>query len=148
MQIFNGLSYVGEVPGPYQTPWERIKAERDRRKYLGVKVGAHWFHSDDPSRIQFLGLARKADRIEAAGGSMGTPLPGPGPGGFLFWKTISGTFTPMTPAIAQGVSDATEELDMAVFAAAEAHRVAMEAMPDPENYDFSGGWPASIEDAL
>jgi hypothetical protein len=126
--------------------WETIKAERDRRKALGVKVGAHWFHSDDPSRIQQLGLARKADRLEASGGSMDTPFSGPGPGGILAWKTIGGSFVPMTPTLAQQISEAIEALDLGVFAAAEGHRMAMEASENPESYDFSGGWPATIED--
>ena len=115
--------------------WERIKAERDRRKYLGVKVGAHWYHSDDSSRIQQLALAMMGAAIPAG----------------LQWKTLTTTpppvFVAMTPALAQGIFTATAASDAAIFAAAEVHRVAVEAMSDPENYDCSGGWPASIEDA-
>ena len=114
--------------------WERIKQERDRRKYLGVKVGAHWFHSDDPSRIQQLALAMMGNAIPAG----------------LQWKTLTLTpppvFVNMTQALAQGIFTATAASDAAIFAAAETHRVAMEAISDPENYDCSGGWPASIED--
>ena len=115
--------------------WERIKHERDRRKYLGVKVGAHWFHSDDPSRIQQLALAMMGASIPAG----------------LMWKTLTTTpppvFVEMTPALAQGIFTATAASDAAIFAAAEVHRVAMEASATPESYDCSGGWPASIEDA-
>lgn len=113
--------------------WERIKTERDRRKYLGVKVGAHWFHSDDSSRIQQLGLVL-----------LGQGLPA------VQWKTLTFTpppvFVPMTPALAVGIMVATAQSDTAVFAAAEAHRQAMEASAMPEAYDHSGGWPPSIED--
>ena len=131
----SGLNYVGNPPGFIApTAWDRIKTERDRRKYLGVKVGAHWFHSDDPSRIQQLALAMMGAAIPAG----------------LQWKTLTTTpppvFVEMTPALAQGIFTATAASDAAIFAAAEVHRVAMEAMPDPENYDCSGGWPASIED--
>jgi hypothetical protein len=116
--------------------WERIKAERDRRKYLGVKVGAHWFHSDDPSRIQQLALAMMGAAIPAG----------------LQWKTLTKTSVPvfvdMTPALASGIFQATAASDAAIFAAAEGHRVAMEASNAPESYDISGGWPASFEDAL
>lgn len=115
--------------------WERIKTERDRRKYLGVKVGEHWFHSDDSSRIQQLALAM-----------MGASTPAG-----LMWKTLTSTpppvFVEMTPVLAQGIFMATAASDAAIFTAAETHRIAMEALPDPENYDCSGGWPASIEDA-
>lgn len=134
---------LDEYPAPYVEPltnrqaaaWERIKHERDRRKYLGVKVGAHWFHSDDPSRIQQLALAMMGASIPA--GSQ--------------WKTLTLTpppvFVEMTPALAQGIFMATAASDAAIFAAAETHRVAMEASATPESYDCTGGWPASIEDA-
>ena len=115
--------------------WERIKQERDRRKYLGVKVGAHWFHSDDPSRIQQIALAMMGNAIPAG----------------LMWKTLTTTpppvFVEMTPALAQGIFTATAASDAAIFAAAEVHRVAMEASATPESYDCTGGWPVSIEDA-
>ena len=132
----NALSYVGNAPDYIApTPWERIKAERDRRRYLGVKVGAHWFHSDDPSRIQQLALAMMGAAIPAG----------------LRWKTLTTTpppvFVEMTPALAQGIFQSTAASDAAIFAAAEAHRAAMEASDSPESYDFSTGWPASIEDA-
>ena len=115
--------------------WDRIKAERDRRKHLGVKVGAHWYHSDDPSRIQQLALAMMGAAIPAG----------------LMWKTLTLTpppvFVEMTPALAQGIFQATAASDAAIFAAAEAHRVAVESSDDPQGYDCSGGWPESIEDA-
>lgn len=137
--LWDGETLSAPPPGPLAerqaAAWERIKTERDRRKYLGVKVGAHWFHSDDPSRIQQIALAMMGNAIPAG----------------LMWKTLTTTpppvFVEMTPALAQGIFTATAASDAAIFAAAEVHRVAMEAMSDPENYDCSGGWPASIEDA-
>lgn len=105
--------------------WERIKAERDRRKEGGVKVGAKWFHSDDGSRIQQMGHV-----------IMGASLPVD-----LQWKTMDGSFITMTPALAQQVFAAVAASDQAIFAVAEQHRVAMEASADPASYDYSGGWP-------
>lgn len=144
VQLQGGAWVVLEAyPEPYVAPlaerqtaaWERIKAERDRRKYLGVKVGQHWFHSDDPSRIQQLALAMMGAAITAG----------------LQWKTLTKTSVPvfvdMTPALASGIFQATAASDAAIFAAAEAHRLAMEASNAPESYDISGGWPASFEDA-
>jgi hypothetical protein len=134
--LFDGSSLVS--PDPITTrqtaAWERIKQERDRRKYLGVKVGEHWFHSDDPSRIQQLALAMLGNAIPAG----------------LMWKTLTlsppPVFVEMTPALAQGIFQATAASDAAIFAAAEAHRMAMEASETPETYDFSAGWPVSIEE--
>ena len=114
--------------------WERIKNERDRRKALGVKVGDHWYHSDADSRIQQISLF-----------VMGAAVPP------VQWKTLTTSpppvFVTMTPAIAAGIFQGTAASDAAIFAAAETHRVAMEASSTPETYDFSGGWPVSIEDA-
>lgn len=105
--------------------WEGIKAERDSRKAGGVKVGAKWFHSDDGSRIQQMGLVM-----------MGAGIPAN-----LQWKTMDGSFITMTQAVAQSVFSAVAASDQAIFAVAEGHRVAMEASADPSTYDFSTGWP-------
>lgn len=131
-------TYVPPEPAPIEArqaaAWERIKTERDRRKYLGVKVGAHWFHSDEPSRIQQLAMAM-----------MGASIPTG-----LQWETLTTTqppvFVKMTPALAKGIFTATAASDAAIFAAAETHRIAMESSATPESYNITGGWPASIED--
>lgn len=110
--------------------WERIKGERDRRKALGVKVGLHWFHSDDSSRIQQLGLVM-----------MGASMPAG-----VQWKTLDGTFTPMTPVLAGQILSATGANDQAIFDRAEQHRLAIEAAAEPSAYDFSSGWPIAFGD--
>lgn len=104
--------------------WERIKAERDRRKAGGVKVGDYWFHSDDSSRIQQIGLKIFGAQVP--------PVP---------WKTMSGAFVPMTEALAASIFDAVAANDVMIFQKAEEHRAAMEAAADPASYDFSTGWP-------
>ena len=143
VQLQGGQWVVLEAyPEPYVAPlaerqaaaWERIKAERDRRKVLGVKVGDHWYHSDADSRIQQISLFVMGASVP--------PIP---------WKTLTTTpspvFVTMTQTIAAGIFQNTAASDAAIFAAAETHRIAMEASPTPETYDFTGGWPASIEDA-
>lgn len=105
--------------------WNNIKAERDRRKAGGVKVGAKWFHSDDGSRIQQMTLVMMGASIPAG----------------LQWKTMDGSFITMTQALATSVFGAVAASDQAIFAVAETHRVAMEASADPASYDYSGGWP-------
>ena len=114
--------------------WARIKVERDRRKGLGVKVGQHWFHSDPDSRIQQLGITSET-----------LVLP---PG--VLWKTLTFSdppvFVEMTRDLAIQIAQATVASDTAIFGAAELHRIAMQASPDPAAYDFTAGWPASIED--
>lgn len=126
----NGFPILIDPPKPTAaeikaTKWIAIKAERDRRKAGGVKVGAKWFHSDDASRIQQMGLV-----------IMGANLPAN-----LQWKTMDGSFITMTQTLAQQVFTAQASSDQTIFAAAETHRVAVEASADPATYDYSTGWP-------
>lgn len=106
--------------------WERIKAERDRRADQGgYKVGTKWFHSDQKSRSQQLGLVLLGSSIPAN----------------TQWKTMDGSFITMTQQLAGQVLAAAAASDQAIFAAAEGHLVAMEASADPAAYDYSTGWP-------
>lgn len=106
--------------------WARIKTERDRRiQNGGYKVGAKWYHSDTFSRTQQMGLVMIGANIPA-----NTP-----------WKTMDGSFVIMTQTLAGQIFGTAAASDIAIFSAAEAHRVAMEASADPAAYDFTGGWP-------
>ena len=122
----NGMPVAVDPPKPSADQvWERIKAKRDAIKSGGIMVGSKWFHTDDGSRIQQMGLV-----------TMGASIPAN-----LQWKTMDGSFITMTQTLASQVFQAVAASDQAVFAAAEAHRVAMEASVDPASYDYSGGWP-------
>lgn len=106
--------------------WEQIKAKREALKSGGVKVGAHWFHSDADSRIQQLGLV-----------IMGANMPAG-----LKWKTMDNGLVDMTPTLAQQIFATTANWDATVFGVAEVHRAAVMASDNPEAYDWSAGWPA------
>lgn len=106
--------------------WQKIKSERDHRtENGGYKVDDKWFHSDQKSRSQQLGLVLLGANIPAG----------------LQWKTMDGTFVTMTQQLAGQVLAAAAASDQAIFAAAETHKAAMEASQDPAAYDFSTGWP-------
>lgn len=124
----DGLPILVDPPAPTAAEiWERIKTERDRRTQLGgYQAGGKWFHSDTFSRTQQIGLVMLGAGIPA--GTM--------------WKTMDGSFIEMTPTLAQQVFAAAAAQDLATFAAAEAHKAAMEAAADPAAYNFSAGWPA------
>lgn len=120
--------------------WEKVKAERTRRKDGGVQVGGHWFQSDSDSRIQLLRLDQKATAALAAGGSstdvltiMGQPL---------YWKTTDNGLVPMTVALAQGIATAIEVLDALAFSRGEVLRAQIDTSQDPESIDITTGWPA------
>ncbi len=105
--------------------WKLIQNERDRRKSGGVKVGNFWFHSDDSSRIQQLGLLM-----------MGANMPAG-----IMWKTLSGDFTLMTPTLAAQIFQTTAASDVTIFAYAEQQKISMMASEDPASYNFLNGWP-------
>lgn len=106
--------------------WGYIRQERDHRTNTsGYKVGDKWFHSDPKSRSQQLSLVLLGDNIPAG----------------LQWKTMDDSFVTMTPQLAREILTASTTSDQAIFAAAEAHKAAMEASADPASYDFSTNWP-------
>lgn len=124
--------------------WEAIKAERERRKAGGAAVGGYWFHTDDASRIQWLGLKDQVRDILAEGGNSGTAVYRLGQP--LHWKTMSGAFVPVTVQTVLDVVNATADLDALAFVRAEQHRAALYASQYPGEYDYSTGWPASYGD--
>jgi len=108
--------------------WLEIQAERARRQAGGVYIQSSnkWFHSDQTSRIQQLGLVM-----------MGSNMPNN-----INWKTMDGSFVTMTPALALSIFNGAATLDMTAFAVAEQHRANMNLSSTPETYDYSGFWPA------
>lgn len=119
-------AHLAAQPSAISLAWNRIKTERDRRiQQGGYKVGAKWYHSDTFSRTQQMGLVMLGANIPA-----NTP-----------WKTMDGSFVIMTQTLAGQIFGTAAASDIAIFSAAETHRVAMEASTDPAAYNFSGGWP-------
>lgn len=128
-------NYVPPPPDPEEIKaemWEKIKANRDERMNGGFKVEVEpevfkWYHSDTKSRIQHLGLLMAGAAVP--------PIP---------WKTMDGTWVPMSQAIAQAIFNSAMVLDVALSTAGEQHKAAMEASEDPASYDYSGGWPENF----
>ena len=140
----NGFPILQDQPKATASEvWERMKAERDRRKAGGFKVDTSWFHSDADSRIQHLGLKDKARDLLAAGGAMADNLTILGQP--VRWKSMDGSFVNVTAQLAFDIVTAAGDLDARLFAVAETHRAAMEAAADPSAYDFSAGWPETFE---
>jgi hypothetical protein len=128
-----GLSFRAAVVfSDAEVAWRKIQQRREQAKGGGVNVPVDevdkWFHTDDASRIQHLGLVM-----------MGAGMPQG-----IQWKTMNGTFVVMTQALAGQIFSAVAALDMASFAVAEQHRAAMQASADPAAYDFSAGWPETF----
>jgi hypothetical protein len=102
-----------------------IKAERDRRKISGIKVGTNWFHSDDSSRIQQIGLVMFGANMPAN----------------LQWKTLTGAFITMTPTLASQIFQSMAASDTTIFSISENHKTDMMAATNPSTYNFHIGWP-------
>jgi hypothetical protein len=88
-------------------------------------VGTNWYHSDDTSRIQQIGLVM-----------LGANMPNN-----IMWKTMLGDFVLMTPTLASQIFQAAMVSDMTIFTVAEQKRQAMLALSDPRNYSWDTGWP-------
>lgn len=124
--------------------WEQIKAERDgQRTEGGVLVGGRWYHTDTASRIKWLGLKDSARDMLFAG-KLATDIIVVD-GGPVAWKTMGGTFAPVSAQLALDVVEATKVLDKQLFVRAEQHHALAKASPDPAAYDFGTGWPASFD---
>lgn len=124
--------------------WLLLKQYRDAIKQKGVNVNGFWFHTDDGSRIQFLQLERKAEKVLANGGTSSTvltvmTLQGESP--INNWKTMSGARTAMTVDIAQKLPLAVELLDALCFGVCDYHLLVINNSLDPDNYNFMTLWP-------
>lgn len=119
--------------------WEAIKAERDRRKFAGVKVGIDWFHCDIESRSQWERMVNRVNtlgQLDTAPYTIGgSPVP---------WKTMAGTFLPLTAGKIRAVVDAIELQEALIFTRAEQHRALMAASTDPSAYSVLTGWPETF----
>ena len=107
-----------------------IKSERDRRTVGGYFTTSvqKWFHSDQFSRSQQLGLIALGANIPAG----------------LQWKTMDGSFVTMTQALAQEILVTGALSDQAIFAKAQEKISEVEALVKVEEvveYSVNSGWP-------
>lgn len=149
-RFIDGRWVVAEIPQSEPEPepsladrqsavWNKIKAERSARMSGGSKASGKWFHTDQDSRLQHLGLKDSARDLLAAGAVMSDAVTIDGQQ--VAWKTMDSTFAPMTLQLAFDIVDADKTLDAALFIAAETHRAQMMAAGDPDTYDYNTGWP-------
>ncbi|WP_207219568.1 DUF4376 domain-containing protein [Avibacterium paragallinarum] len=104
--------------------WELIKQKRYQNCRSGVYVKSvdKWFHSDDASRQQYTFMRTLPDFPPTQ------------------WKTMDNSFVEMTKALLNELSLALFAHEQADFANAERHRLAMLAVDNPLDYDYSTGW--------
>ncbi|WAR43589.1 DUF4376 domain-containing protein [Methylomonas rapida] len=127
-----------------------IDRERNRRWRAGVPVTIggqqKWFHSDEFSLVQHLGLKDKARDLLAAGGALSDNLT---IGGLpVVWSTMDGTQVTITAQVAFDLVEAAGFQQAAIFAAAETHRAGALASATPETYDYLQDWPLVFGEAI
>lgn len=120
--------------------WDQIKAHRDVLQEAGCKVGADWFHNDLKSRSQWERMANRSAGMADADPYLvgGQPVP---------WKTMGGSFVPLTAGKIRQVVEAFELREAAIFAKAEQHKAALAAKTTVEGmiaYNWLAGWPMSF----
>lgn len=132
------------MAGDKSDQWADIQSVRDRLAMGGVSVGTKWFHTDQDSRIKYLGLKDRARDILSSGGGMTDNiiiLDHP-----VAWKTMDGSFIDITAQLAFDIVAAVGDLDAQLFALGEMHKAALEVSADPASYDFTSGWPLSFNE--
>lgn len=131
--IWSGSEWVLDLPRIQGVKWSGIKAERVRRSQYGrfkvtIDLVDHWVSSESDSKMNIL-------LYLSAGSGLPSGLEHP---------TMDNGAIEMTPQIAEDMRDALLENESDLYAAMNAHKVAMMALPDPSNYSFSSGWPATF----
>lgn len=125
------MEYVSPPAPPAQdlSPiLNQIKAIRDHKAQQGgFPAAGKWFHSDVFSRSQQIGLV-----------IIGPNIP---PG--LQWKTMDGSFVPMTQVLAGQIFASAAAQDTAIFTYAEVLSGQVQNAQDPYSIDINAGWPAT-----
>ncbi|EAZ0167525.1 TPA_asm: DUF4376 domain-containing protein [Salmonella enterica subsp. salamae serovar 42:z:1,5] len=108
---------------------QQIKAHRDGVTADYIIIDGNHFHSDANSRIQQLSLTRMGQAKQVPAG--------------LMWQTKNNGLIELTNDIAAQFESVTMDHDMCLFANAQRHIAAVEALEDIQaaiDYDYSSGW--------
>ncbi|QMB01794.1 DUF4376 domain-containing protein [Escherichia fergusonii] len=107
----------------------KIKALRDLITADYIIIQDNHFHSDTSSRIQQMSLTKMGQAGQVPAG--------------LMWQTKNNGLIPLTNEIAAKFELVTMDHDMRLFATAQRHIAAIEALEDIkeiQDYDYSTGW--------
>lgn len=125
-----------------------VDAELSRRWRSGFPIiidgVTKWFHSDEFSLAQHLGLKDNARDLLAAGGAVTDNITIDGQP--VVWSTMDGSQVSITIQVAFNLVTAAGKRQVLIFAASEAHRVAIASSQDPASYDALSGWPSMFGD--
>lgn len=126
---WNGKEWKPSVIDAKEAKITEIKKQRDTITADYIIIDGNHFHSDANSRIQQLSLTRMGQAKQIPEG--------------LTWQTKNNGLIALTNDIAAQFESVTMDHDMRLFANAQRHIAAVEALDDIEavmDYDYSTGW--------
>ncbi|HCM1923115.1 TPA: DUF4376 domain-containing protein [Salmonella enterica subsp. salamae serovar 16:m,t:e,n,x] len=127
--VYDAAAFAAALEQAKSEVIQAIKQYRDALTADYVDIGGNHFHSDANSRIQQMTLAKM--------GTAGAVPPG------LMWQTKNNGLIELTNEIAAQFETVTIAHDMRLFATAQEHITAvnaLEALDDVTAYDWSQGW--------
>ncbi|QCV27172.1 DUF4376 domain-containing protein [Salmonella enterica] len=126
---WNGETWQPSITDAKAAKIQQIKAHRDEVTADYIVIDDYHFHSDASSRIQQMSLTRMGQAQQIPAG--------------LMWQTKNNGLIELTNDIAAQFETVTMDHDMRLFANAQRHIAAVEALGDIEavlDYDYSSGW--------
>ncbi|EOZ9392121.1 DUF4376 domain-containing protein [Enterobacter cancerogenus] len=126
---WNGESWQPSINDAKQAQIAAIKNQRDKVTNDFIVIEGNHFHSDVSSRIQQITLTKLGQANQLPTG--------------LMWQTKNNGLIDLTNHIAAQFETVTMDHDMRLFANAQRHIAAVEAMNDVQaviDYDYSTGW--------
>nr|HAF4309228.1 DUF4376 domain-containing protein [Salmonella enterica] len=127
--IYDAASYLVALDGSKSLVVQAIKTLRDKITADYIVIGDYHFHSDASSRIQQMSLTKMGQAKQIPKG--------------LMWQTKNLGLLELTNEIAAQFESVTMDHDMRLFANAQQHIAAVEALEDiqaVQEYDYSTGW--------
>ena len=116
-----------------QERWELIKQERDNRALNGgVNIGGKWFYTDPDSRTKYLGMML-----------LGQNLPTD-----IAWKTMDGTWQPVSPSYAALIVQSVAQFDSALMKIGEIKKAEVFASESPPTYSITANFPKTFLESV
>lgn len=127
--VYDEALFVSALESVKAQVIQAIKAHRDDVTADYIVIDGNHFHSDANSRIQQMSLTRMGQAQQIPAG--------------LMWQAKNNGLIELTNDIAAQFEAVTMDHDMRLFANAQRHIAAVEALEDIEavlDYDYSTGW--------
>lgn len=127
--IFDESQMLSVLSSVKKAKIQQVKTQRDAITADYIIIDGNHFHSDANSRIQQMSLTRMGQAKQVPEG--------------LMWQTKNNGLIALTNDIAAQFEAVTMEHDMRLFANAQRHIAAVEALEEIQaalDYDYSAGW--------